>query len=44
MQHGIVGNFHPGYSFGKIQPDHFPDEIMLFDSIGKTLLISQYQN
>ena len=35
MQHGIVGNFHPGYSFGKIQPDHFPDEIMLFGQYWK---------
>ena len=44
MQHGIVEIFITAIHFGKIQPDHFPDEIMLLDSIGKTLLISQYQN
>lgn len=30
MQHGIIGNFHPGYVFGDIYPKHFPDEIWLF--------------
>lgn len=35
MQHGILGNFHPGYSFGKLKPDHFPDEIMLFGQYWK---------
>lgn len=35
MQHGVLGNFHPGYSFGEIKPDHFPDEIMLFGKYWK---------